>query len=117
MRKFTVLLLAFLCLSFNMVKVYAAPKNTNPTNVYTEDLYKPSDLNIIDTNVYTIQNISKDKGLYVVIYNENQKIMQTIQLEPKSKKYELIPIKPEYRIGVIGGGQLQLTSSPISPPK
>lgn len=112
MKKFTVLFLMFLLLSVNWVKVYATPNKA--TNIFTENLYKPSDLNIVDTNVYSIENISNDKAIYVIVYNENQKILQAIQLGPKSKKYELIPIKPEYRIGVVGGGQMQLTSSPIS---
>lgn len=111
MQKFAVLLLAFLCLSFNVVKVYAAPKNINSTNVYTEGLYKPFDLNIIDTNVYRIQNISQDKSLYVAVYNENQETMQAIRLAPNSRKYELIPMKPEYRIIVVGGGQLYINVS------
>ena len=102
MKKFISVILVSLFLNFNIVKA-----QTNPvSNVYTEGVYKISDFNLPSGHEYIIQNVSNKDQVYVQVFNENLITMQTIRLDPSSKKYNLIPLSPDYRIVIIGNGNL-----------
>lgn len=101
MKKFTILLFFLICLSFNIVTI--TPAST--TNVFKEGVYKVSDFNFSQDNLYTVQNISSEKGVYLLIFDENQVGLQYIRLKPKSIKYNLVPLKPDYRLVILGDGE------------
>lgn len=102
MKKVIILCLIFLSLSFN-VSVNAV--NPPPSNVYTEGIYKAGDLNISSGNLYTVQNIANDTIL-IQIYDENKEVLQYMKLPPSSRKINLLPLKPDYRIVILGKGEI-----------
>ncbi|MDS0527685.1 hypothetical protein NNC19_18505 [Clostridium sp. SHJSY1] len=102
MKKVIILCLIFLCLLFNN-SVNAI--NPPPSNVYTEGIYKVSDLNISTGNLYTVQNLSNDNVL-VQVYDENKEVLQYMRLPPSSRKISLLQLKPDYRIVILGKGDI-----------
>ncbi|PRR82762.1 hypothetical protein [Clostridium vincentii] len=102
MKKFSILLLVILCLSFNIVR--AQPKNQ--ANAFKEGVYKAADFNFSPTNRYTIKNISPKDNVYLLLFDEHQLTIQSIRLDPNSEKYNLLPLKPEYRIVIVGNGEV-----------
>jgi len=81
MKKFTLLFLVFLCLSFNIVSVALAAETS-----FNEGIYKLSDFNFSPDNLYSIENATKTDTSLVLIYDENQLIIQSIALKPDSPK-------------------------------
>ena len=98
MKKFSVFLLIFLCLSFNT--------GVSAVNLFKEGVYKAADFNFSPTNRYTVQNISPSNSVYLILFDENQKIIQSIRLDPKSEKYNLLSLNPAYRIAIVGNGEV-----------
>jgi hypothetical protein len=76
MKKYIVLFLISLFLSFNMLMVTSIAE----TNVFKEGFYKVASLNFLPDKVYTIQNVSLDYGIFVLIFDENQNLQQSIRL-------------------------------------
>jgi hypothetical protein len=102
MKKFISVILVSLFLNFNIVKAHPNPAS----NVYTEGVYKVSDFNFPSGHEYIIQNISNKEQVYIQVFDENLITMQTIRLDPSSKKYNLIPLSPNHRVVIIGNGNL-----------
>ncbi len=102
MKKFTVILIILITLilsTFASTRVFAE-------NIITEGVYKATDFNISPNESYIVQNVSANESVFLTLYDENQVIIQSIRLEPKSAKYNLIPLKPDYRIVIVGNGQI-----------
>ena len=102
MKKFTIIFLILVCLLFNMIMIIPA----FAANIFKEGIYKVSDFNFSSENLYSIQNISSTDSVYVLIFDENQLQMQSIRLVPKSANYNLAPLKPSYRVVVVGKGEV-----------
>ena len=102
MKKFNMLFLLLICLSFTISNVSPA----FAANVFKEGVYKLSDFNLSKDNIYNIQNTSVNSGVFVAIFDENQVVLQTIKLDPKSEKYNLLPLNPTDRIMIIGDGDV-----------
>ena len=102
MKKLNMLFLLLICLTFNISNVSSA----FATNVFKEGVYKLSDFNFSKDNIYNIQNTSANSGVFVAIFDENQVVLQTIKLDPKSEKYNLLPLNPTDRIMIIGDGDV-----------
>ena len=103
MKKFTIILLILVTLIFSTsisTPAFAA-------NVFKEGFYRISDFNPSKEGLYHVQNIST-KGVYIIIFNENLIATQVLYLEPKSRKYNLVPLKPEHRIIIVGNGQVYI---------
>ena len=75
-------------------------------NVFKEGVYKSSDFNFSENETYFAQNVSSDNSVFLTIYDENQLIIQSIRLQPNSNRYDLIPLKPEYRLVIVGNGEI-----------
>jgi len=105
MKKYTFLFLIILCLSFNIISitpVFAA-------NTFKEGVYKAADFNFSSESLYTVQNISSSDSVYVLIFDENKLQIQSIRLVPNSLKYNLVPLKPDYRIIIVGNGNVYIS--------
>ena len=102
MKKFGTLLLILICLSFNMFNVTSA----FAANVFKEGVYKAADFNFSPTNTYSVQNVSSDASVFVLIFDANQLGIQSIRLEPNSARYNLLPLKPDYRIVIVGNAEV-----------
>ena len=57
-------------------------------------------------NAYVVQYISSKNSVYILLFDENQLQLQAIRLEPKSEKYNLLPLKPNYGIVIVGNGEV-----------
>ena len=104
MKKFTIILLILICLFLNVFKVTPA----FASNSFKEGIYQLSDFNISQGSNYTIQNTSPNDSIYMLLFDENQRQLQAINLSPKSINYNLIPLQPNYRIVIIGNGEVTI---------
>lgn len=101
MKKNTAVILILVCLFFNSLALIPAIAAT----AFKEGVYQLSNLNVTPKNRYTIQNISPDNSIYIALFDEDQRQIQSIHLPPKSNNYSLIPLEPSYRIVIIGKGE------------
>lgn len=102
MKKFTILLLILVCLLFNIIMITPA----FAANIFKEGVYKAADFNFSPENLYSVQNVSESDNVYVLLFDENQLGIQSIRLLPNSGKYNLLPLKPDYRIVIVGKGDV-----------
>ena len=106
MKRVTVLLLIFLSVTIHMIgwkSVFAI------TNTFTQGIYKSSVLIPSKSNTYVFSNISLTDGVFLIILDENQVINHAIRLLPNSEKHITVPILPNYRILILGKGELYFT--------
>jgi len=107
MKRYTAIFLIFLCLTISITRLIPA---FAVGNTFTQGIYKLSDFNISKTGIFTIQNVSETKGMYLYILDENQVVMESIRLEPTIQKLVTIPINPDYIILIIGEGEIYITA-------
>ena len=106
MKRLTVLFLIFLSVTLNMIgwkSVFAI------TNTFTQGIYESSVLIPSKSNTYVFSNISLTDGVFLIILDENQVINHAIRLLPNSEKHITVPILPNYRILILGKGELYFT--------
>lgn len=101
MKKCTCVFLISFFLLFNSIPALAV-------NVFKEGVYKASDFNLSTENLYSVQNVSQKDNVYVLLFDENQLQVQSIRLGPQSGKYNLLPLKPDYRIVIVGKGEVYI---------
>ncbi|MFT8352288.1 hypothetical protein [Clostridium saccharoperbutylacetonicum] len=111
MKKFTVLFLIFLCLSFDFFRVTTFAQNS--TNVLKEGVYTLSNLQISSDNLYNITNVSETEDAYILIFDENYVIMQSLRLSPSIKSFNLVPLKPSYKLVILGKTEIYITPRPV----
>ena len=68
--------------------------------------YTLESLKLSPNTQYTVQNTSFNERVYVIIFNSNENVAQSIRLKPQSIKYNLIPLQPEYKIVIVGEGEV-----------
>lgn len=105
MRKFTILFIVSLFLSFNVFTIASLAE----TNILKEGLYIVNNLKFSPNEIYTIENDSFSDRVQVIIFDENQTIIQSLRLRPQAPKYELQPLQPDYRIAIIGDGEVVIS--------
>jgi len=106
MKKFIAAFLILLSLLSAMIG--AVPRPT--TNVFKEGVYRLSNLeNLPISKVFYVQNISLNKEAYIIVYDNNFVALQALKLEPQSAKYNLVPLKSDYRIVLVGDGEIYLS--------
>lgn len=95
-----------LLLSISIFLLFNLTSSASAANIFKEGVYKASDFNFSTENTYSVQNVSPKDNVYVLLFDENQLQMQAIRLGPLSGKYNLIPLKPDYRIAIVGNGDV-----------
>lgn len=105
MKKFIVLILISLFINFNIVR--ADPQLS--TNIFKEGIYDVSSIKSSLGNITTVQNISKDKNLYLIILDDKQAVIHTIKMTPNSAKYKLSDLEPSFKMILIGDGDAFLS--------
>ena len=105
MKKFIFVFLFLLCLSFNMLIVPSMAK----VSVTKRGIYTIESLNLSPNTMYTVQNLSFNDRIYMLIIDSNQNIIQTIRLWPQSQKYNFGPLQVGYRIILIGDGEVTIS--------
>lgn len=103
MKRFIVLLLIFLSFTFIPIESKSA---FAISNVFTEGIYKVTDFNPSKDGIYEFSNVSQKEKIYMVIMDGNQVIQQSILLQPNSVKHVTVPILPNYRVILLGEGQM-----------
>lgn len=105
MKKFIAMILISLSLSSSIFTQFAYP-----VNIFNEGVYKAADFNFSKDNKYIVQNVSNENSVYLQVFDEKQILIQSIRLSPKSDKYNLIPLLPDYRIVIVGNGNIFISS-------
>ena len=103
MRRFTIFFLIFLSMLFNTT-IPASAKN-----VFREGMYQLSDLNPSEDNLYSVQNISSLNDMFVQVYDESRVVQQMLRVPPSTRKFNLVELKANYRIVVIGQGEVYIS--------
>lgn len=103
MKKFTVLFLFSLCLTFIVIGLKPA---FAVNNTFTEGIYTVSDFIPSKNNIYLFSNVSMTDNIYMIIMDENKTIRHSILLLPNSEKHITVPILPNYRVILLGKGEL-----------
>ena len=89
MKRFNVLFLIFLCLTFIVIGL----KPAFATDQYlAQGIYKLSDLNPSKDGIYSVSNVSSTDNISIIVTDENQNILQVIRLTANSEKHNTIPI-------------------------
>jgi len=105
MKRFISAFLFFLCLFFaNSTISYAEIPKDVSQGIYTIDTLKLSP----DTD-YVVQNNSFNERALLIIYDSKPNLIQLIRLTPQSKKQNLIPLKNDYTIIILGNGILNFS--------
>lgn len=100
MKKFILLFSISIFLLFNLtLSAFAA-------NIFKEGVYNAADFNFSSENTYSVQNVSPNENVYILLFDEKQLQLQSIRLGPQSEKYKLLPLKPDYRIAIVGKGDV-----------
>lgn len=102
MKKHIIIILILIYVSFNSLILVPAFAVT----AFKEGVYQLSSFYITPSNRYTIQNISPNNSVYVALFDENQRQIQSIHLPPNSENYSLIPLESNYRIVIVGKGEV-----------
>ena len=110
MKRFTILFLIFLCLSFNIIGLKPA---FAVSATFKQGIYKLSDFNISPGNIYNVSNISKTNSVRVFIFDKDYIPIQDVKLNPYSLNIDTVPMTSEYILVVTGGGEVTIT--PKSP--
>lgn len=79
------------------------------TQTLKKGFYKASYLNLSPNTEYTIQNTSFNERMYILIFDANAEPLQGIRLKPQSQKYNLVPLQPDYKIVLIGEGEVSIS--------
>lgn len=110
MKKFVVLLSICLCLSLNVI-------HSKPAfavgNTFTQGIHSVSDFNISPNDLYIFSNVSKTDKIHLIFLDEKQDIVHTIRLGPNSEEHLTVPIKPNYKVIIIGNGILYINPKPM----
>lgn len=100
MKKFISIILISIFFNFNIAK--ADPQISS--NILKEGIYNVN--NIINTlgNVKSVQNVSPDESIYLILLDENETVLQTIKMKPESQKYTLNDLEKNNKLILIGDG-------------
>ncbi|GAA0087184.1 hypothetical protein UT300007_36250 [Clostridium sp. CTA-7] len=101
MKKLIAMLLISLSLSFGIFT-----QSAYAVNIFNEGVYKAADFNFSPENKYIVQNVSQNNSVFIQVFDENQNLLQSIHLSPTSDKYNLLPLKPDYRLVIVGNGNV-----------
>lgn len=104
MKKFISMLLISLSLYFCIFT-----QSAYAVDMFNEGVYQASDFNFSPESKYMVQNVSKTNSVYLQVFDENQILLQSIRLSPESDKYNLFYLKPNYRIVIVGKGNVDIS--------
>ncbi|HEX9025001.1 MAG TPA: hypothetical protein VF839_00915 [Clostridium sp.] len=106
MKKFITIFSIFLFLSFGMNTTITIAQ---PTQNFSEGFYNVEALKLVPNVSYNVRNVSSSRVLLIIV-DGNQVIQQVLRFESNSKQYVMIPLQFEYKIIIIGDGQLSFTT-------
>lgn len=104
MKKFLLITLFLLCLSFN---IFAVPTIAQQ-NTLKEGLYDTANLNLSTNTTHTIQNNSNSEYAFMMVFDSNQIAQQLMLLIPNSKEYILVPIQSGYQMLIVTNEEITI---------
>jgi len=105
MRKFAFIASIFLLISFNFNTVSPVAETRQ---TFSEGIYSINDLKLLANVPYKVQNVSGGKA-FIIILNNDLILEQSIRFEPNSLQYLLNPMQYDYKIVIVGSGQLSFS--------
>lgn len=105
MKKTVIIFLLFIYCSFQAFLVSAMASS----QTLTKGFYKVKDLQLSPNTHYTVQNPSFNERIYIIIFDSHATPLQGVRLKPQSKKFNLIPLQPDYKVVLIGDGQVLIS--------
>ncbi|OOM16040.1 hypothetical protein CLOSAC_03110 [Clostridium saccharobutylicum] len=105
MKKSTAIFLTVLFLTVGMIKVSPLAQANN----LKEGFYKMNDLNLEPNKEYDIQNLSPSSAVYILVFDKNNVVQQSLRLQVKSGKYKLSPLPENYTIAIVGDGDVSIS--------
>lgn len=105
MKKFVFLLSIFMLLSFNLNSISSLAE-TNQT--FSEGIYSIQDFKLLPNVAYKVKNVAGGKA-FISILNSDLVLEQSIRFEPNSLQYVLNPMQYDYKIVIVGSGQLSFS--------
>lgn len=106
MKKFIILFLIFLCLSFSIIESKSA---FAVANTFTQGIYKVSDFGKSKNHIYTIENMRPQDNIYVIILDENLNVIEGVLLLPELPKINTIPVQDNFKVIIIGKGEVNIS--------
>lgn len=100
MKKFIFFSLFFLCLSFN-IKIIPSMAQLQTV---TQGFYSLNSLGLSPNTKYFVQNSSFTDRAYILVFDSKPNLLQAIRLKPQSKNFNLILLKDDYTIIIVGDG-------------
>ncbi|NRT77887.1 hypothetical protein [Clostridium beijerinckii] len=107
MKRFSVLFLIFLSLTFTIIGLKPV-FSISTTNIYKQGIYTLSDFNTAKDGVYSVSNVSATENMSIIITDKEQNILQSIRLKTNSEKHNTIPIDPNDTIILLGKGAVYI---------
>jgi hypothetical protein len=103
MKKFIATFSIFLFLAFNLnsITAIALPKS------FSEGLYKVKDTGLTTNIAYKVKNASPSYQSVVIIYDGKNIMQELLRLDPNSPEYFIKPLDFDYKIIVVGNGEVQ----------
>jgi len=102
MKKFILIFSVFLFISFVMNTTITIAQ---PTQNFSEGFYHVETLKLVPNVSYNVRNVSASRVLMIIV-DGNEVIQQLLRFESNSKQYVMIPLQFDYKIIIIGNGQL-----------
>lgn len=91
------------------MKRFIAPTNID-SNVLKEGIYNLVDFGMLfNDKTYMVQNISKENDSYISVFDNNFNLLQFIKLLPQCAKYTLAALKSNYKIVILGDGDVYIS--------
>lgn len=108
MKKFIAIFSIFLILSFSINTITAVAQLDSST--FSEGFYSIDDLKLLPNVSYKAQNVSPNK-VFLIVFDSDQKIQQSIRFEPNSPKYNIKPLQFGNRVVIVGQGKLSFSTT------
>lgn len=105
MKKFFILSFIFIFLSLYTNISISIAQATD----FKEGFYRVDGVNFVADKAYIIQNNSFSDRSFVLVFDSNDTIQQAVRLIPQSTKYTLLPFKPNYKIVIVGNGNISIS--------
>ncbi|NRT76333.1 hypothetical protein [Clostridium beijerinckii] len=104
MKKFALIFSIFLLISLNFNTISAVAQ----TETFSEGIYTINDLKLLANVPYKVRNVSGGKA-FISILNDDLVLEQSIRFEENSLQYVLNPMQYDYKIVILGTGQLSFS--------
>lgn len=103
MKKFVVIVSVCLLIIINIFTNTTFADN----KAFKEGVYPVAKLEMTSNNSYVVKNDSKTEKMRIIIFNNNNLTMQNVILEPLTLEKSLVPIQDNYKVVIIGDGEVE----------